>query len=139
MKVTFSLAAAAALLLAGLTGCASEGPPPREELAKAHALVGQADKGNAQRYAAADLQRAHDEVTRADAEFEAHKYNEARADAESAAADADLANARAGAGEAQQAAAQIVRDQSAISREAERAADASAAAPPPPPPPPTPQ
>ena len=50
-------------------------------MARAEALVGQADKSNAQRYAAADLQRAHDELATAQREYDAHKFNEARAEA----------------------------------------------------------
>lgn len=128
----------AALACAGLGGCASEGPAPREEMARAEALVSQADKSNAQRYAAADLQRAHDELATAQRDYDTHKFNEARAEAESAAVDADLASARATAGQEQQAASQVTQSNSSLRNEAERAADASTAAPPSPPSPPPP-
>jgi hypothetical protein len=128
----------ATIACAWLGGCAAEGPAPREEMARAQALVGQADKSNAQRYAAADLQRAHDELATAQREYDARKFNEARAEAESAAVDADLASARAAAGQEQQAATQVTRSNSSLRSEAERAADASASAPPPPPSPPSP-
>ena len=122
-----------ALACAWLAGCASEGPAPREEMARAQTLVNQADKSNAQRYAAADLQRAHDELAAAQREYDARKFNEARADAESAAADADLASARATAGQEQQAANQVTKGNSSLRNETERAeteraADASSAA-----------
>jgi len=125
------IAAGAALALAALGGCASEGPPPREAMARAHTLVEQADKGNAQRYAAADLQRAHDELAAAERDYNLKKYDEARAAAESAGADADLASARGSAGEAQRAALEVARSNGAVRQEADRAAEASAAAPPP--------
>src|SRR5579863_5006615 len=131
------LAAALACVCAG--GCASEGPAPREEMARAQALISQADKSNAQRYAAADLQRAHDELATAQRDYDARKFNEARAEAESAAVDADLASARATAGQEQQAANQVTQGNRSLRNEAERAADASTPAPPPPPPPATPQ
>jgi hypothetical protein len=135
MRLRISCTVGAALTLAALAGCASEGPPPKEEMARAHTLVSQADKAGAQRFAAADLQRAHDEFARATTDFDAKRYNEARANAEKAAVDADLASARQSAGEARQAANQVARDQSALSQEAQRAADAASAPPPPPPPP----
>ncbi|HTT43144.1 MAG TPA: DUF4398 domain-containing protein [Steroidobacteraceae bacterium] len=140
MRLRISGTVGAALTLAALAGCAGEGPPPKEEMARAHTLVSQADKAGAQRYAAADLQRAHDELARATTEFDAKKYDAARADAEKAAVDADLASARQSAGESRQAANQLARDQSALSQEAQRATDAASQPPPPPPPPePTPQ
>jgi hypothetical protein len=129
--------AATALAAAWLSGCASEGPQPREEMARAHALVDQADKANAQRYASADLARAHDELNSAEREYGSKHYDAARADAESSAADADLASARAAAGEAQHAATEVARDNSTLRQETDREAASAASAittPPPPPP-----
>ena len=120
-----------ALLGAALGGCASEGPPPREEMARAHTLVDQADKANGQRYAAADLQRAHDELASAEREYGAQKFNEARTDAESAAADADLASARAAAGDAQHAATEVARGNNTLRQEAARAPSTDTVTPPP--------
>ena len=72
-------------------GCASEGPRPVEQLTRARTLIDAADRGgNAQRYAAADLQRAHDELANANSADSAGRFNEARAHAESAAADAKI-------------------------------------------------
>lgn len=138
MSPRITLLPLAAVACAWLAGCESEGPAPREEMARAQALVNQADKSNAQRYAAADLQRAHDELATAQREFDARKFNEARAEAESAAVDADLASARATAGQEQQAAHQVTQGNSSLRTEATRAADASAAAPPSTPSPPSP-
>jgi predicted small lipoprotein YifL len=120
-----------ALLAASLAGCASEGPPPREEMARAHTLVDQADKANGQRYAAADLQRAHDELSNAEREYGAQKFDAARADAESAAADADLASARAAAGDAQHAATEVARGNDSLRQEAARQPATDTVIPPP--------
>ncbi len=136
MRHRIVLAAAAALTAAALSGCADEGAPPREEMARAHTLVSQADKSSAQRYAADDLQRAHSELDAAERAYGEKHYLNARTDAENAAVDADLASARAAAGEAEHAANQVARDNSTLQRETERAADASSPPPPPPPPPP---
>lgn len=131
MPLRTVLIAVAAVTGALASACASEGPPPREAMAKAHTLVDQADKADAQRYAAADLQRAHDELSTAEREFGAQKYTEASMAAESAAADADLANARASAAQAQRAATEVSRSNSAVAQEADhQAANPSPVAPP---------
>ena len=67
-----------ALLAAAASGCATQGPQPTEQITRARAVVEQADKGGAQRYAAADLQRAHDELADADKANSAKRYDEAR-------------------------------------------------------------
>ncbi|HEY2807393.1 MAG TPA: DUF4398 domain-containing protein [Steroidobacteraceae bacterium] len=131
MSARFLLVPASVLALACL-GCATEGPAPQAELTRAQALVDQADKGAAQHYAAADLQRAHEELTAADSAESAHHYEAARRYAESAAVDADLAQARGQAGEAQKAAHEIHSGNQELRSEANRAADAPVAAPPPP-------
>jgi hypothetical protein len=66
-------------------------------MTRARTLIEQADRSGAQRYAAADLQKAHDELSNADRANADKKYDDARRYAESAAADADVATARAGA------------------------------------------
>jgi hypothetical protein len=139
-------------------GCASEAARPTEELTRARTLVAQADKTQAQRYAPADLQRAHDELSQADRADRDQKYEDARRDAESAAVDADLASARASAEEAQRAAHEVERSNATLEQESLRhtgspdtvptspdTPDMSAyppapprATPPPPPPPPPP-
>jgi hypothetical protein len=101
------------------SGCAST-PKPTDELTKAHTVVEQADKGNAQRYAAADLQRAHDELSAADRADAKKDYREARYMAQRAEADADLAVARGNSAEAQKAAQEIKQSNSTLKEEAQR-------------------
>ena len=98
-------------------------------MSRARTLVDQADKANAQRYAAADVQRAHDELSAAERDFGAQKYDEAKANAESASADADLATARASAGEARRAAGEVARGNQTLQQETERQPDARSATP----------
>ena len=132
MSARIILIPLSAIALACAAGCASEGPPANAELTKAQTLVTQADKGPAQQYAAADLQRAHQELTAADAAQSAHHYDVARSYAESAAVDADLAAARGQAAEAEKAAHEVNTGNAQLRTEADRAADAPAATPAPP-------
>ena len=111
---------ATAALACLAAGCASEGPKPNDELTKAHTVVEQADKGNAQRYAAADIQRAHNELGAADRAAAQKKYDEARYLAQRAEADADLAVARGNSAEAQKAAQEIAQSNSTLQHEAQR-------------------
>ena len=118
---TFVLSTTGALLCAVAVGCASEGVKPSDELTKAHTVVEQADKGgNAQRYAAADLQRAHDELSDADRYDAQKKYDEARYFAQRAEVDADLAVARGNSAEAQKAAADVAASNNTLQQETER-------------------
>jgi hypothetical protein len=119
--ITFS---AMALVSCGLeAGCATQGPIPTEQLTRARALVEQADKADAQRYAPADLQRAHDELSSADKAINDHKYDDARRYAENAEVDADLASARASSGEAQRAAREVDRSIDSLKQESDRHAN----------------
>jgi hypothetical protein len=106
--------------VACLGGCATQGPQPTDEMTRAKTLIEQADRTGAQRYAAADLQRAHDELSNAERAMGEKKNNEARRYAESAEADADVASARAAAGEAQRAAHEVMQGSETLRQEAER-------------------
>jgi Domain of unknown function (DUF4398) len=109
------------LVCLSAVGCASQGPKPNDELTKAHTVVEQADKGgNAQRYAAADLQRAHDELSDADRLSGQGKYDEARYFAQRAEVDADVAVARGNSGEAQKAAADVAQGNNTLQQETQR-------------------
>jgi uncharacterized protein DUF4398 len=115
-----TLAALALLACAFQVGCATESPIPTEQLTRARALVEQADKANAQQYAPADLQRAHDELSSADKAVSDRRYNDARRYAEEAQVDADLASARGSSGEAQHAAQEVRRSIDSLRQESER-------------------
>jgi hypothetical protein len=118
---TLILSTTGALVCLGAAGCASEGAKPTDELTKAHTVVEQADKGgNAQRYAAADLQRAHDELSDADRLDGQRKYDEARYFAQRAEVDADVAVARGNSAEAQKAAADVTQGNNALQQETHR-------------------
>jgi uncharacterized protein DUF4398 len=116
---TFLLSATGALVCVVGSGCASEGPIPADDLTKARTVVEQADKGgNAQRYATADLQRAHDELSDAERYSAEKKYNEARVFAQRAEVDADVAVARGNSAEQQKAAQDVAQANDALEREA---------------------
>jgi len=115
------LTATGTLIALASAGCATEGPKPTDELTKAHTVVEQADKGGtAQRYAAADLQRAHDELADADRLSGQRKYDESRAFAQRAEVDADVAVARGNAMEQQKAAADVTQSNNTLQQEIER-------------------
>jgi soluble lytic murein transglycosylase-like protein len=109
-----------ALLALGAMGCASQGPKPTEELTRARAVIGQADKGTAQRYAAADLQRAHDELRDAEKASDAGRFDEARRYAESAEVDGDVAAAVGNAGDAKRAANEVQKGTDTLQSESDR-------------------
>jgi membrane protein involved in colicin uptake len=115
-----NLSGFAVLLCGVVVGCATQGPKPTEEVTRAQTLIEQADRSGAQRYAAADLQRAHDELNNADKANAEKKYDEARRYAESAAVDANVAQARAAAGEAQRAAQEVRQGNQTLQQESDR-------------------
>jgi hypothetical protein len=119
-----------ALLCLGAVGCASQGPKPNDELTKAHTVLEQADKGGtAQHYAAADLQRAHDELNDADRLSAQKKYDEARSYAQRAEVDADLAVARGNSAEQQKAAEDVSKANDALRQETGRSVESPATGP----------
>jgi hypothetical protein len=126
MKPRTIFTSATVIALSGLAfGCATEGPPPSQDLTMARTLVEQADKSDAQRYAPADLQRAHDELSSAEKASAERRYVEARRYAEMAQVDADLASARASSGEAQHAAHEVQRSIDSLRQESDRHANDS--------------
>ncbi len=94
-------------------------------MTRARTVIEQADKAGAQRYAAADLQRAHDQLSNAEKAYTEGKYDEARRYAQSAEADADVATARASDGEAQRAAREVVQGNETLRQESDRGAAAA--------------
>jgi Domain of unknown function (DUF4398) len=118
---TVRLSGAGVLVCAAAAGCATQGAKPNDELTKAHTVIEQAEKGgNAQRYAAADLQRAHDELADAERLSGQGKYAEARYFAQRAEADADVAVARGNAAEQQKAAADVAQASNTLRQESQR-------------------
>lgn len=109
-----------AILTFGALGCATQGAKPTEEMTRARTVIEQADRGNAQRYAAADLQRAHDELSSAEKASDARRYDEARRYAEAAEADADVAAARGSASEAEHAAREVNKGNATLESESDR-------------------
>lgn len=101
-----TVCAAALWAVAAIGGCASQ-PKPTAQLVRANTLVSQAEKDQAQRYAAADLQRARDELSGARSAAADGKDDVARRLADRAAVDADLASARASSAKAEQSAEQV--------------------------------
>jgi len=100
MRVRYVVALTAVAVAAG---CASA--PPRattDEVARAQALVGEAEQSGAQQYAAADLQEARDKLQEATA-LEEKQPIQAQHLARESAVDAQLAAARASDGKAQRA------------------------------------
>lgn len=123
---SFTTLAVATVLCGSAVGCATQGPQPTEELTKARTLIQTAEKGQAQRYAAPDLQRARDELSSAELANTKGDYDIARSYAQSAAADADVANARASAGEALRAAHEAEQANHVLQHETERAVQGAA-------------
>lgn len=117
---TVNLSALALITCVLSAGCATESAIPRDQLTMARTLVEQADKSDAQRYAPADLQRAHDELSSAEKAVNDRRYEDARRYAENAQVDADLASARASSGEAQRAAHEVNRSIDTLKQESDR-------------------
>jgi hypothetical protein len=107
------------LTVSSLTGalfaCASE--PPPTDLTRAQTLIEQAAQNGAQRYAAADLDRARTRLREARQSADDDHNDEAAALASEAAADAELALARADSAEAQRAAREIRESIQALRKE----------------------
>jgi hypothetical protein len=129
MSLRSGVVAGVALLGTLAGGCATQGPQPTEEMTRARTLIQEADKSSAQRYAAADLQHAHDELADADKANAAGKYAEARSYAQSAEVDADLATARGASAEAQGAAREIQQSNATLRQEADRGTASGVASP----------
>ena len=120
MSIRLGFIPAAVLLCGFAGGCATQGPQPTEEMTRARTLIEQADRSGAQRYAAADLQRAHDELADADRLSGQGKYDESRGFAQRAEVDADVAVARGNAMQQQKAAADVAQANNTLQQETQR-------------------
>jgi Domain of unknown function (DUF4398) len=89
-------------LCAFIAGCAISQPrDTTDKLARAHALVHQAEESGASQYAGADLQRARDELQRAEELSQQGEWVKVQRLASEASVDAQLASARTSSGKAQ--------------------------------------
>jgi chromosome segregation ATPase len=109
---------AAAVLAAGLAGCASV-PPPQAQLAAARAMVSQA-QAVAARDAAFELNTAQAKLARAEQAMKRDDYVNARIYAEQAEVDAKYAWTLAENARAQRAAAEVGKGINALREELQR-------------------
>ena len=98
-----------------LAACASDPPPP--QLAVAASTLSDAERAGAVQYAPVELNRARDELARANNAVHDGKSEEARRLADEAAADAKLAAVKTQAAQAGQAASTVRQDQVVLRNE----------------------
>src|SRR5262245_13545965 len=101
-------------------GCASAPERPSAQITRAQTLIDQAEKGGAQQYASADLERARDKLRAANASAEKGKEEIADQYATEAAVDAELAAARTSSEAARQAADEVKAGAKTLGEEATR-------------------
>jgi Domain of unknown function (DUF4398) len=116
MPTRIAVLIAAALL----AGCATQSERPTQDMARAQALIDQAEKAGAQRYAAVQLDQARQKLDLAKAADQKGRHDDAQQRATEAAADAELAVAMASSGEAQRAAAEVQQSVETLREEAQR-------------------
>lgn len=112
----FLIIAAAGLLAAG---CATN-PGATAEITRARTLIEQAEKSDAQQFAAVELDSARNKLREADDAQKRGDDDDARARANEAAAAAELASARAQSARAQRAAEEVQKSNETLQREASR-------------------
>jgi Domain of unknown function (DUF4398) len=96
----------AAVVGAGLAGCASM-PPPTEQMAVSRAALDHAQSAGAVQYASAEYDSARRKLDLATLAIRDQDYVRARRLAEQAEIDANLAQARAGAAQSEKSVAEI--------------------------------
>lgn len=112
-----TMALAAAALVAS---CASSPERPTAELTRARTLIEQAERNQAQQFAAVDLNRARDKLRLSDTAMNSDNAEVARRLATEAALDAELAMARSSTAQAENSAAEIGASVEALRSEAGR-------------------
>ncbi len=112
----FLIIAAAGLLAAG---CATN-PGATAEITRARTLIEQAEKANAQQYAAVELDGARNKLIEAEGAAKKGDQDTAKARANEAAASAELASARAASSREQKAADEVQKSNDTLQREASR-------------------
>lgn len=99
--------------------CASN-PGATAEITRARTLIEQAEKSDAQQYAAVELDGARNKLREADDAAKRGDDDSAKARANEAAAAAELASARAESARAQKAAGEVEKSNQTLEREASR-------------------
>ena len=112
----FLIIAAVGVLAAG---CATN-PGATAEITRARTLIEQAEKADAQRFAAVELDSARNKLREADDAAKRGDEDSAKARANEAAAAAELASARSSSARAQQAADEVQKSNETLQREASR-------------------
>src|SRR5262245_25491656 len=112
----FLIIAAAGVLAAG---CATN-PGATAEITRARTLIEQAEKSEAQQYAAVELDSARNKLREADDAAKHGDEDSAKARANEAAAAAELASSRAESARAQKAADEVQKSNETLRREASR-------------------
>ena len=112
------------LLALAAAGCASAPQQPTAQVTRAQTLIEQAEKSGAQEYAAADLDKARDELRAANDAAEKGKEAIANQYAAQAAVDAELASARASAAQARKAEEEVNESTNTLRGEAAHKSEA---------------
>ncbi|MEO7774450.1 MAG: DUF4398 domain-containing protein [Steroidobacteraceae bacterium] len=115
-----AVALGAILAAAALAGCASNGPRPDEQIARADASVAQAEQAGARQYSGIDYDKARDKAKEARRLADVGKNDSARMLAEQAELDAEFAAAQARAKTLQKAAAEVAAGTQTLREETTR-------------------
>jgi hypothetical protein len=105
----------------GLAGCASSPPASTQDFVRAQTLIEQAERNQAQQFAAADLDRAREKLTQSKAAINAKKPEMANRYATEAAVDAELALARSSMAQAEKSAQEVSDSVDQLRNESQRA------------------
>lgn len=108
-------------LTVGLLGCATNPPPPTEQLSLTQAAVERAEEVGARQYAPFEMSAAREKLRRAEEAMRAQDYQTARNLAEQAEADALVAAAKGRNARAQEAVRELQQGDATLKRELERA------------------
>jgi hypothetical protein len=111
---------AALCAAAALAGCASSGPRPDEQIARADASIAQADQAGARQYSGAEFDMARDKAKEAHRLADKGDNDPARQLAEQAELDAELAAAQSRAKATQKAAAEVQAGTESLREETSR-------------------
>lgn len=103
-----------------VAGCASQPERPVAEMSRAKALIEQAEQQGAQQFAGAELERARQKLSQADAAVERGDTEEAARLSLQAALDAELAGAKARSAEAKKSADELDQSVESLRQEATR-------------------